>query len=184
MSKYSTLLFSIILSACIIFAAINLSNDYTVPINVEYRDLSKPAQKQVNCLAQNILFEAGHEGKDGQIAVAMVTLNRVVSGNYADDICGVVKQKTGSTCQFSWTCEEFDRRKVSLMNSQLYKDVQKLSIYVIMNYSNMHDETKGATYYHAHYVSPGWKLPKTTQIGQHIFYKKSTDLIMQKELKI
>jgi spore germination cell wall hydrolase CwlJ-like protein len=29
---------------------------------------------------------------------------------------------------------------------------------------------KGALYYHADYVSPGWKLPKIDKIGRHIFY--------------
>jgi spore germination cell wall hydrolase CwlJ-like protein len=44
-----------------------------------------------------------------------------------------------------------------------------------MNYGNIDDVTKGATYYHADYVNPGWNLPKTTKIGRHIFYKKHTD---------
>lgn len=181
MSKYSTLLFSIIFSVVIIFSGYNLSTSYTLPINVQYQDLSKPAQRQVNCLAENILFEAGHEGKDGQIAVAMVTLNRVVSGNYADDICGVVKQKTAGTCQFSWVCQNVDMSRV---RSQLYKDVQQLATYVIMNYGEIEDETKGATYYHANYVSPGWNLPRTTQIGQHIFYRSNRDVVQQKEFKL
>jgi spore germination cell wall hydrolase CwlJ-like protein len=29
---------------------------------------------------------------------------------------------------------------------------------------------KEALYYHADYVSPGWKLPKIDKIGRHIFY--------------
>jgi spore germination cell wall hydrolase CwlJ-like protein len=49
----------------------------------------------------------------------------------------------------------------------------------------MADITKGATYYHADYVNPQWKLPKTTQIGRHIFYKRQSDLVtMKKEIKL
>lgn len=184
MSKYSTLLFSIIFSIVVIFSGYNLSTSYTLPVNVKYQDLSKPVQKQVNCLAENILFEAGHEGKAGQVAVAMVTLNRVVSGNYGDDICGVVKQKTAGICQFSWVCQNLDQKRLALLNGKLYNEIRQLAVYVVMNYDQIHDETKGATYYHATYVSPGWNLPKTTQIGQHIFYRSNRDVVQQKELKL
>jgi len=34
-------------------------------------------------------------------------------------------------------------------------------------------------------VNPQWKLPKTTQIGRHIFYKRHSDLAtMKKEIKL
>ena len=47
------------------------------------------------------------------------------------------------------------------------------------------DITDGATHYHADYVNPQWGLPKTTQIGRHIFYKRQSDLVtMKKEIKI
>jgi spore germination cell wall hydrolase CwlJ-like protein len=29
---------------------------------------------------------------------------------------------------------------------------------------------KGALYYHADYVSPGWQKPRIDKIGHHIFY--------------
>jgi spore germination cell wall hydrolase CwlJ-like protein len=29
---------------------------------------------------------------------------------------------------------------------------------------------KEALFYHADYVSPGWKLPRIDKIGRHIFY--------------
>ena len=54
-----------------------------------------------------------------------------------------------------------------------------------MNYENMEDVTKGATYFHADYVSPNWGLPKTTKIGTHIFYKSNKDLkTMNKDIKL
>lgn len=55
--------------------------------------------RDVECLAKNIYFEARGESLRGQIAVALVTINRVESTKYSDTICGVVYQKG----QFSWT---------------------------------------------------------------------------------
>jgi spore germination cell wall hydrolase CwlJ-like protein len=143
--------------------------------------LSKPLQKQIDCLAQNIYYEAGHESKEGQIAVAMVTLNRLSTGFYAHDICGVVKQKTNGTCQFSWVCVTGGLTNV---HNLLYNDIRQLAVNVVMNYDVIRDNTHGATYYHADYVNPNWGLPKTTQIGRHIFYKHHRDVAnINKEIK-
>ena len=42
-------------------------------IKTSYNLLTKDAQKQVQCLAKNIYFEARNEPVEGQIAVAFVT---------------------------------------------------------------------------------------------------------------
>ena len=192
--RSKTILLSIILSVIILAAtAANVhSNEgkYYIPASVGYKALSKPTQKQVDCLAENIYFEAGHEPKDGQIAVALVTLNRLASGNYGSNVCDVVKQRTvinGNTiCQFSWMCDSmFTSKRLTIIHTSLYNSVREVAVYVLMNYENMADITKGATYYHADYVNPQWKLPKTTQIGRHIFYKRHSDLVtMKREIKI
>ena len=57
------------------------------------------------CLSANIYFEARSEKVDGQIAVAEVTLNRVRSDDYPDDVCSVVLQENSEGCQFSWWCD-------------------------------------------------------------------------------
>lgn len=182
------LITSLVISALLLVTAFTGTNyiRYYQPVSVDYTALSKPMQKQVDCLAQNILFEAGHEPKEGQVAVAMVTLNRVASGNYAHDVCGVVKQKTGNTCQFSWVCEaKTAAKRLTLLNSPLYNDIRDLAVHVLFNYDKMQDVTKGATYYHADYVNPRWGLPQTTKIGRHIFYKRNSDIeTMNKEIKL
>ena len=100
--RSKTILLSIILSVIILaVTAANVQSSegkYYIPASVGYKALSKPTQKQVDCLAENIYFEAGHESKDGQIAVALVTLNRLASGNYGSDVCDDVKQKTVINC--------------------------------------------------------------------------------------
>ena len=97
------ILYSILISALILSFSVFYTNPgkYHLPFDIKYHTLSKSMQKQVDCLTENILFEAGKESKQGQVAVALVTLNRVASGNYASDVCGVVHQKTNGVCQFS-----------------------------------------------------------------------------------
>lgn len=152
---------------------------YALPDTIQYSALTKPVQKQVECLAENIYFEAAHEPKVGQIAVALVTLNRLSSGNYKDDICGVVNQKTDGTCQFSWVCmPTFADKRLTIKGTSLYNDIRKTAMYVLLNYGEIIDVTKGATYYHADYINPNWKLSKTTHIGRHIFYKSAKDVKM------
>ena len=137
-------------------------------INVQYTQLTKDAKKQVDCLADNIYYEAGYEPEKGKVAVALVTLNRVQDERFGKDICSVVKQKVNSTCQFSWFCEG----KKHVTNNFVYNQAREIAVYVYANYEKMHDITQGALYYHADYVNPRWKLERTTTIGRHIFYKE------------
>ena len=70
-------------------------------------------KESLNCLADNIYWEAATESFEGKLAVAQVTMNRVHSGKFRGSVCEVVKQKdriNGYTiCQFSWVCEKISR---------------------------------------------------------------------------
>lgn len=147
------------------------------PIQVAYTDLHPEAKKQVDCLADNIYFEARGEPVAGQKAVALVTMNRVSSGTFPSTVCGVVKQKENSVCQFSWWCDATNRAKA--LGRQLHIDdyiqARMIALDVYINYDHIHDITKGALFYHAEYV-PKQKigvrnLRMTVKIGQHIFYR-------------
>lgn len=138
------------------------------PLHIDYNQLSKDAQKEVRCLADNIYHEAGHEPENGKLAVALVTLNRTQDERFPSDVCSVVKQKTNSTCQFSWFCMPVKQNR----GSDVYAEAMKVAIFAYANYENIKDITKGALYYHADYVNPRWKLQKTVVIGRHIFYKE------------
>ena len=135
-------------------------------------------RSQVECLAENIYFESGYEPKEGQVAVAFVTLNRLKSGIFAEDICGVVKQKINNVCQFSWYCEDRQynistNKSLTSSNNSLYNSIRELATNVYANSERMTDPSNGALYYHADYVKPGWKNMQTTAvIGRHIFYNK------------
>ena len=159
-----SLVFAFLLVATSVVAVKTLQNK---PIRIQYVSLSEEEKREINCLAQNIYFEAAREPKDGQIAVAFVTLNRVKNQHFADTICGVVKQRTKTTCQFTWYCEQ---NIADINRNNLYNDIRELAIYFYFNHSNMRDPSRGALFYHADYVDPKWKnMIKTAYIGRHIW---------------
>ncbi len=162
-----------------------LSADPARPMYVEYLDLTKEAKAQANCLAENIYFEAGSESDEGKLAVAMVTLNRVASGNFPSTICEVVHQKTAGVCQFSWYCDKaILSRRAAAYKTDEFKSIRDIAIFAMMNYETLEDKTKGATYYHAKYVNPQWKLKVTTKIGQHVFYRPHREAQLKKEYRV
>jgi len=163
------ILLTICLVSLLTLVAPNFIKQEDKILKIEYKQLTKEARTQIDCLADNIYYEAGWEPTDGRVAVALVTLNRVQDPRYPKDICSVVKQKIKSTCQFSWFCEG----KKHITSSRLYEEAQNIALYVYANYENLADITHGALFYHADYVNPRWKLDKTTVIGRHIFYKES-----------
>ena len=176
--KNITIVVTSVLMSVMLFIAAIAVNSYN-PIGhllPNYNLLPQQDKTQIECLAKNILFEAGSEPRDGQIAVAMVTLNRVnAGGRFGKDVCGVVQQKTNSTCQFSWWCDAHLQHKAinNKYDPEQYKKVKEVAMLVYMNYESMKDNTYGSLFYHATYVSPNWQgLQKTVQIGQHIFYKQ------------
>ena len=63
--------------------------------------------KSEKCLADAIYFESRGEVKRGQIAVAQVVMNRVFSGFYPNNVCGVVYQNShrNLACQFTFACD-------------------------------------------------------------------------------
>src|SRR6202007_195859 len=69
----------------------------------------KARAKEEKCLAEVIYFEARGEAVRGQIAVAQVVMNRVFSGKYPSDVCGVVYQNKHRhmACQFTFACDNY-----------------------------------------------------------------------------
>lgn len=147
-----------------------------------FDDLNISEQQEVRCLTHNIYFEARGEPEDGQIAVALVTLNRVESNKFPKTICEVVKERRRTTCQFSWWCED-NLRHASVNNRfydpLLYNEVEQVALNVFLDRHQVEDITGGALFYHATYVSRHklgrMKIEPTTTIGQHIFYRMSNE---------
>ena len=124
-------------------------------------------QRELTCLAENIYHEAAGESLAGKMAVGLVTLNRVRSGKFAKTVCGVVNQRVGGSCQFSWRCEP----GLVTRNNQQWRDSWNIATYLMT--VPAFDITAGATYFHNQSVKPNWKnLNKTGRIDNHTFYSR------------
>ena len=128
-------------------------------------------ERQLRCLAQNIYWEAASEPFEGKVAVAQVTINRVESGQFPDNVCGVVYQKnvfySRVVCQFSWACD--GHYKVKPIHAPLYRESEEVAKKVLLEGFRL-PSLKTALYYHADYVKPGWGKTPIAKIGHHIFY--------------
>lgn len=118
------------------------------------------------CLAKNIFFEASVEPIEGKIAVAQVTMNRLETKRWGDNVCSVVYARK----QFSWTLEKKVNEKPS---GPLWKESMIALEKFIQGYRIVGLEN--SRHYHADYIKqPYWAKKKRTveTIGQHIFYEK------------
>ena len=120
---------------------------------------------ELRCMSENIYFEAGGESLIGKTAVGLVVLNRVKSPGYPKTVCGVVHQKNGDTCMFSWLCEGAKEVKDTVNWRQSQAVAYKLLSQTV------EDLTEGSTNFHGMGVSPQWKLRPTVRIDGHQFYR-------------
>ncbi len=131
----------------------------------------KTRAKAEKCLANAVYFEARGEPVRGQIAVAQVVMNRVFSGFYPNDVCGVVYQNANRhlACQFTFACdgipdivtepEAWDRAKriaADMLDGKLWMP-----------------EVAKSTHYHAYWVHPSWvaEMKRMYRLGVHTFYR-------------
>lgn len=124
---------------------------------------------QWQCLTEALYFEARGESLDGQIAVAEVILNRVDSPLYPGTICGVVRQRGGGGCQFSYVCDgRADRMRDKASADRAGRVAQA------MLDGAPRVLTDGATHFHTRAVRPSWskRFAKTAAIGAHLFYRQ------------
>ena len=149
--------------------------------------------EEARCLAENVYHEARNQGTAGWLAVASVTMNRVIDNRFPNTICEVVFQaetkeswKTKSKkdilaserifnpirhrCQFSWYC---DGKSDDINNVSVYMEIMQFSRLLLTSETVMFDITDGATFYHADSITPSWAKSKikTIEIGDHIFYR-------------
>ena len=128
--------------------------------------------RELECLAKNIYYEAGNQPFEGKVAVAQVTINRTESGQFPSDICQVIYQKNviyeKVICQFSWYCET--PSKIKPKNAEVYRESEQVARQVLLEGFRL-PGLKDALYYHADYINPNWGRKKIAKIGSHIFYK-------------
>jgi len=128
--------------------------------------------KAEKCLADAVYFEARGEVRKGQEAVAQVVMNRVFSGYYPHDVCGVVYQNAHRhlACQFTFACEGKDLNRIDEPDmweqaKSIAKDTLDGKIWLA--------EVGHATHYHAFWVHPSWvhEMTRLYKLGVHTFYR-------------
>ena len=146
----------------------------TVPV------IDSVTQADVECLTKNIYFEAKNQSLAGQLAVGIVTLNRVAHSRWPNTVCGVVKQARvwnghpiRNQCQFSWYC---DGKPDVFRNKDAHIQARQLAEALLDPEAAFVDFTEGADHYHADYIlPPSWTsmMVQVTQVDNHIFYVRT-----------
>ena len=131
----------------------------------------KDRAKAERCLADAIYFEARDQPYQGQVAVAQVVINRVFSGVYPRDVCGVVYQNANRhlACQFTFACDG-KRKTINEFGSwararRIARETLDGQLYV--------QAVGTSTHYHATYVHPNWvhEMHRLAREGIHLFYR-------------
>lgn len=119
--------------------------------------------REAECLAGAVYFEAKGESLDGQLAVAKTILNRTHSGRFPASVCGVVMQPA----QFSFV--RGGGFPPIARSSRNWKTA--VAIAHIARNDLWDSSVDNALYFHARRVNPGWQLRKIAALGNHIFYR-------------
>ena len=140
------------------------------PTDAEIEGLKILAKTE--CLADAMYYEARGEGEAGELAIAEVVYNRLHSGGYPRNICGVVfegaRQRIG--CQFSFAC---NGDMLHPKEAAAWRRAERLALRIVTGNVALGDSTGGALSFHAVAVQPGWSdMQRTTQIGNHVFYRR------------
>ncbi|MBD3733888.1 MAG: cell wall hydrolase [Sphingopyxis sp.] len=117
---------------------------------------------ELRCLAGAVYFESRGESLAGQLAVAHVVINRAKSGRFPKSLCGVVHQPS----QFSFVR---GGRMPAVRNGTQWNNA--VAIAQIAREGSWKNQAPGALFFHARYVSPGWRKTRVAAIDNHIFYR-------------
>lgn len=129
----------------------------------DYRSTTVPDRER-ECLAGAIYFEAKGESLPGQIAVGQVIANRAKSGRFPKTLCGVV----------------FQRSQFSFVRGGALPPIPRASVHWKTAVAVAHIVANGmqdsvapkALFFHARHVSPNWKrVSKVATVGNHVFYR-------------
>jgi spore germination cell wall hydrolase CwlJ-like protein len=123
----------------------------------------------LGCMAEALYFEARGTGYKGARAVGEVILNRAADSRFPAGICAVVDQRSHGACQFSYRCDAIPNSRFS-EPAELVK-MRGIAYELLTNRGA--DITRGALYFHAATMAPGWfaSLSRRGQFGGNIFYR-------------
>lgn len=132
---------------------------------------AKARAKAEKCLTEAVYFEARGENVRGQIAVAQVVMNRVFSGFYPNNVCGVVYQNAHRhlSCQFTFAC---DGIRDTVKEPDMWERAKKIAKETLDGRLWLPEVGK-STHYHAYWVRPSWtrEMRKLYKVGVHTFYR-------------
>ncbi len=130
---------------------------------VSQQNTSGSLSKEMHCLAGTIYFESKGESLDGQLAVAKVVLERVASRRFPNTICSVVYQRRQFSFVRNGKMPKIYKSRKTWRNA--------VAISKIATEDLWESRVEGALFFHATYVSPGWKLKRVGRVDKHIFYR-------------
>jgi len=119
---------------------------------------------ELECLATGIYFEAKSEPLAGQLAVGKVIANRADSGGrFPSTYCGVLFQHG----QFSFV----HGRSLPSVPHASKQWQTAVALAKIVDQDLKESAVGDALFFHARYVSPGWRMKRVASIGNHVFYR-------------
>ncbi len=125
---------------------------------------SEAGSRELDCLATGVYFEAKSEPLAGQLAVGQVIANRANSGGrFPGSYCGVLFQRG----QFSFV----HGRSLPAVPRSSRQWQTAVAIAKIVDRDLKDSVVGNALFFHARYVSPGWRLKRVAAIGNHVFYR-------------
>ena len=149
-----------------------------VHINAVNTVFAKPevtGKTSTECLSEALYHEARGESEKGQLAVAGVIYNRVVSSHFPNTVCEVVEQENSRGCQFSYRCDglpndpkrEQDKATASLLADAFLNGGRK-EMLQDAGISTRHQPL----FYHTTQIKPYWskELRELYTVENHIFY--------------
>lgn len=119
--------------------------------------------RELECLATGIYFESKGEPLKGQLAVGQVIANRAESGRFPSTYCGVLFQRG----QFSF----IHGRSLPHVAHSKAQWQTAVAIAKIVDQDLKDPVVGNALFFHARYVSPGWRLKRVASIGNHVFFR-------------
>lgn len=167
----------------------SVNQSLTQPVIVEQAEteIKNPVDlKHLKCLATGIYYEANGEPLVGQIAVARVIMNRVLHG-FAKDPCAVVYQTTTKTnddgekiklCQFSWVC---DGKIIPSESNPRFVKAVAIARQILEEDKWADIIPNNTLFFHNLTVAPQWTYRQVATIGNHIFYSKGREKIIEQQ---
>jgi spore germination cell wall hydrolase CwlJ-like protein len=165
----------LVLAGIIYFAYVDETGIEPARIQAVQREATHASRRanELQCLAENIYFEARGEPLEGQYAVAEVTLNRRWAQKFPHTICEVVHEtrwdpsRRRFVADFSWT----ELGMQSPQDGPAWK--QAVAVASAAYDDRLTPVVPGALFYHATSVRPGWSRNRRAvgTIGNHVFYR-------------